>query len=181
MTHQRELNVSCNRHRAEGGCELKCAAAPKPPELATGKAGDVAIVEAHLSGIWSELSVDDVEAGRLAGAIGADQGQELACAEIEADIVEGAHTAECLRQIAYREDAHAAFLRASRAFASVPTTPPGKTKTRMSITSPRSPRQKAVSRMIVSCSSGKTVAPTIGPESVWMPPSSTITMATMER
>ena len=100
MTHQRELNVFCNRHGSEGCRDLKCAADPQPPDVARGKAGDVAIAEAHLSAIWSELSVDDVEASRLTGAIGTDQGEELACAEIEADIVEGAHAAECLAKIA---------------------------------------------------------------------------------
>ncbi len=46
---------------------------------------------------------------------------------------------------------------------------------------PSSARQYSVCRMTVSCNVAYTEAPTIGPVSVWMPPSSTITSPSIER
>ena len=46
---------------------------------------------------------------------------------------------------------------------------------------PSSARQYSVCRMTVSCNIANTEAPTIGPVSVWMPPSSTITRPSIER
>ena len=46
---------------------------------------------------------------------------------------------------------------------------------------PSSARQNSVWRMMVSCSTANTEAPTIGPTSVCRPPSSTITMPSTER
>jgi len=46
--------------------------------------------------VRQELSVDHIEAGRLAGTVGSDQRQEFALADVEADIVDGAHAAERL-------------------------------------------------------------------------------------
>jgi len=43
-----------------------------------------------------ELAIHHVEAGGLAGAVRADEGEELALAHREADVVDGAHAAEGL-------------------------------------------------------------------------------------
>ncbi len=65
--------------------------------------------------------------------------------------------------------------------AKAPAMPPGNTSTSSRMMRPSSARQYSVCRMTVSCSSANTVAPTIGPLSVWMPPSSTITRPSIER
>ena len=65
--------------------------------------------------------------------------------------------------------------------ATAPTMPPGNASTSSRMMPPSSARQNSVCRMTVSCSTAKTDAPTIGPVSVWMPPSSTITRPSMER
>ena len=56
---------------------------------------------------------DQIEDRGLAGAVGADQAQHLAAVELEADVVDGADTAEVLRQAPYFEDLgqmHALFV-----------------------------------------------------------------------
>src|SRR5262249_29709988 len=181
MAHDRELHVLGNGHRAERRGDLKGAADAEPPDLARLEPHDAAIGETDFTLIGSELPVDHVEAGRLAGAVRSDQGQELACTNVEAGIVDGAHAAERLRQVAHGENAHARLLHEAQRLSSAPTMPPGKTSTSSRITAPSSPRQNAVSRMTLSCSTVNTVAPMIGPVSVWMPPSSTITIASIER
>ena len=55
-------------------------------------------LEPDLAGVGRELAVDDVEAGRLAGAVGPDQGEEFAAPDVEADLVDGAHAAKGFRQ-----------------------------------------------------------------------------------
>src|SRR4029434_1181751 len=96
--------------------------------------------------IGHELPVDHVEAGRFPGAVWPDQRQELAFADLEADILAGVRAAERLRQIAHAERAHAGFLRSAARLLSAPTMPPGNTSTSSSITAPSSHRQQCVSR-----------------------------------
>src|SRR5262249_43284546 len=52
--------------------------------------GDVAILENEAAGSWLVDAADQVEDGRLAGAIGADDGEYFALAHSEADVVDGA-------------------------------------------------------------------------------------------
>src|SRR5262249_32129628 len=134
---------------------------------------DAAAGQGDVAAIGHELPVDHVEAGRLAGAVGTDQRQELAVAQLKADVLDGVHAAECLGQVAHGEDAHADFLRAESRL------PSATTGSRIRGRPKR--RQNAVWRMMLSCSPVKTAAPTIGPVKVWMPPSSTMTMASIER
>src|SRR5271165_5015589 len=147
---ERELHIFSDRHGAEGRRDLERAADAEPPDLARRQGNDAAAGKADIPVVGPHLSVDDVEAGRLTRAVGTDQREEFALADIEADIVERAHAAECLAQAAYREDAHAGFLRAGRHLPKAPTMPPGNASTRTRITTPSRPRQKEVWRMIVS-------------------------------
>ena len=59
--------------------------------------------------------------------------------------------------------------------------PCGNASTSSRMMAPNSARQYSVCRITVSCKVAKTEAPTIGPVSVWMPPSSTITRPSIER
>src|SRR3974390_3175148 len=153
---KRQLHVLGHRHGAKGRRDLKRAADAEPPDLARRQPDDAMAGKADVPVVGSQLPVDDVEAGRLAGAVGADQRKELPFADIEADIGERAHAAECLAQAAHREDAHAGFLRAWSRLANVPTMPPGNSSTRTRITTPSNPRQKEVWRMMLSWSSVNT-------------------------
>ena len=54
--------------------------------------------EAHDAGVGRELAVQHVEAGALAGAVGADQGQQLAGVDGEGDVGDRLHAAERLVQ-----------------------------------------------------------------------------------
>src|SRR5262249_55541266 len=124
---------------------------PEPPNVAGLEADDAVVGESHLAAVGQKLAVDDVEAGRLAGAVGADQRQELALADVEADIGDRAHAAERLAEVAHGEDAHGCALPAARHLASAPTIPPGKTSTSSRITRPNRPRQNWVWRSSASC------------------------------
>ena len=48
-------------------------------------------------------TADQIEDGRLAGAIGADQRKDFSALDIEADLINGQHPAESNLQIACRE------------------------------------------------------------------------------
>src|SRR5262245_30659137 len=128
MAQQCHLHVLDDRHGAEGGCDLKGTADAEAPDVAGLKADYAAIGKFDVAAIGRELSVDHVEAGRLARAIGPDQSQELTFADVEADILNGVHAAESLRQITDTEHAHAGFLRGIRLL-SAPTMPPGNAST----------------------------------------------------
>src|SRR5437660_1422034 len=181
MADQRHLDVLGMRHRAEGGCDLEGAADAEAPDVARLEADEAALGKFDVAVIRRDLPVDHVEAGRFARAIRADQRQKFALADIEADVLDGVQAAKSLREVADAQHAHAPFLRAAIRLLSAPTMPPGKTSTSSRITAPRSPRQNAVWRMTLSCRTMKTAAPTLGPVRVWMPPKSTMTMASIER
>src|SRR5262249_21423246 len=181
VAHQRHLDVLGHGHRTEGRRHLKGAADAEPPNVARLQSDDAAIGEFDIAVIGRELPVDHIKTGRFPRAIGADQRQKFAFADVEADVLDGVHAAEGLRQIANAEHAHAGFLRAITRLLSAPTMPPGNTSTSSRMTAPSRPRQNVVWRMTLSCRTVKTVAPTIGPVRVWMPPRSTMTMASIER
>src|SRR5438128_1878173 len=86
-----ELNVLGHGHGAEGRRDLKGAADAEPPDLARRQSDDASIGKADFAVVGHYLPVDDVEAGRLAGAIGSDQRKEFTLADIEADIVDRLH------------------------------------------------------------------------------------------
>src|SRR5262249_11304979 len=178
---QRHLHVFDDRHRSERGGDLERASDAEAPDLARPEAGEILLLEPDLAGVRRELAVDHVEAGRFAGAVRADHGQELAAPDREAHVVDGAHAAEGFGQRADRQLAHVGVFRRGTSRAKPPTMPPGKARTSSRMMTPRSARQYSVCRMIVSCSSANTEAPTIGPVRFWMPPSSTMTRPSIER
>src|SRR5262249_46528263 len=155
-------HVLGDRHRAERRRDLERAADAAPPDRARRQASDVLPFEQYLAGVRRNLSVDHVEAGRLAGAVRADQGQKFAFVHVEADAVDGVDAAERFCERANGEDAHARLHAAAR-LAMPPTMPPGKASTSSRITPPSSARQYSACRMMVSWSSEKAAAPTIGP------------------
>src|SRR5438094_3677678 len=180
VRQQRELHVLAHGERAPDRGDLEGAPDALAPDLPRREAEDRFAAEQHLAGIGAELAVHHVEAGGLAGAVGTDEREELALAEREAHPVDRAHAAERFLQVAHLEKR---FHRATR-FAQpaiVPAMPIGNTSTSARMTTPSTPRQYGVCRITESCSSVNTGAPTSGPASSWMPPSSTITRPSIER
>src|SRR5690606_3687478 len=131
--------------------------------------------------VRAQLAADHVEGGRLAGAVGTDDGDQLALVDGEAHIVGGDDAAERLRQSAGLQQGHAGRPR-SRAYSSEawPARPCGNSSTSRMMTAPRMARQKSVSGMTASLTRCSTAAPNTGPVTVWMPPSSTIASASTE-
>ena len=70
--------------------------------------GDRPAVEGDGAGVGLELAVQHVEAGALAGAVGADQRQHFAGGEIEVDAGHRLDAAERLAQAADRQQHHVA-------------------------------------------------------------------------
>ena len=115
IRNQRHLHVLGDRHRAECGRDLKGAADTEPPDRARRQPGNIPVLQQDFARIRRELAVDDVEARGLAGAVRADHGEELALADLEADVVDRTHAAEGLGQRADLEHAHGRTLRHSAA------------------------------------------------------------------
>ena len=70
--HERELNVFDHGHGAESRRDLKGAADAEPPNLARLESDNAPLRKTDVAMVRQELSVDHVEAGRLAGTIGSD-------------------------------------------------------------------------------------------------------------
>ena len=68
-----------------------------------GPAGHVFAGEAHAAGIGVVEAADDVEDGRLAGAVRPDDAEHLAFDDIERHVAHGLHAAETQRQVARLE------------------------------------------------------------------------------
>src|SRR6185503_20763155 len=151
------------------------------PDVARPQPRNAVSLEQDFAAVRFALPIDHVEAGRFAGAVWADHRQEFARVEIEADVIDGVHSAERLRKIPDRQDIHGAVLRAANHLPMAPIMPAGNASTSTRMTAPSNPRQNAVWRMMVSCSTANTEAPTIGPVSVCRPPSRTITIPSIER
>ena len=100
----------------------------------------------------------------------------------KADLADRAHAAEGLGQTSGPASTLMARLtRLRQSAAKAPTMPCGNASTSSRMMAPSSARQYSVCRITVSCKVANTEAPTIGPVSVWMPPSSTITRPSIER
>src|SRR5690606_5782301 len=101
-------------------------------------------LQPHRAGRRIQLAVDHVEGGGLAGAVGADQGKQLALVKIEADVVHGKVAAELLGKVSDFEQAHAAFSltfwrrdsRFSNSCLKKPAMPCGKASTSINMTPP---------------------------------------------
>src|SRR5262249_19673136 len=131
--------------RGEGLGDLEGAADPLAPDRLGLHADELDAAELHRARVGRELAADHVEAGRLAGAVGADQRQHLARGEREADVVDRMDAAERLREAAHGEKRARAHDAASpsrmKILFSPPATPSGNASTRASMTTPSSARQ----------------------------------------
>src|SRR6185503_816824 len=126
--------------------------------------------------VRSELSVQQIEARGLSGAVRPDERDQLARLERERDIAQRLHAAVGLGEAAHLERIH----RASLSFTK-PATPCGKASTRSTIIAPMAARQYSMSRDIASSSQVKSAAPQTGPLRVCTPPRNTITRPSTER
>ena len=100
MRDERHLHVLAHGHGLERGGDLERAAHAQRPHRARVEAGDVAARKEDAPGVGRELAVDEVEAGGLAGAVGADQRQQTAGLHAEGDAVDRLDAAERLLEAA---------------------------------------------------------------------------------
>src|SRR5512140_581731 len=105
-----------------------------------GGPGHVLAAEEDLAAVGREEAADQVDEAGLAGAVGADQREDLAFDDAEVHVVDGARLAEVLLQLAGLEQRRhrASLLRpAAQSSRAVPTMPVGRTSTRITSTTPR--------------------------------------------
>src|ERR1700689_5163062 len=69
-------------------------------DLVRGKAGDIFALEDDIARGRPFDAHDGLHRGRLAGAVGADQAEDLAGAQVEAKVLDGGEAAEALGQAA---------------------------------------------------------------------------------
>ena len=87
---------------------------------------DVLAAEEDLPELGSQQRADHVDERRLAGAVGTDQGDELALLDAEVDVVDGARLAEVALEVDGLEERHVSALLSLRAMRPiVPTMPVG--------------------------------------------------------
>ena len=96
------------------------------------EAGDVAAVEPDRAGVGPVEPGDEIEQRRLAGAVRADDADELALGDVEIDAIDGGQAAEAPRQPAQRMHATVRLLRHQ----TVPSRPCGRNRTSSSSTMP---------------------------------------------
>ena len=72
--------------------------------LVGGQAGDLLTPEEHLPWVRCINPVDDVEQGGLAGAVGADESQDLPLRQLKGDIAQGLEPAETFGDFLDLED-----------------------------------------------------------------------------
>ena len=98
MRQQRELDVLAHGHRREGRGDLERPADAHPRDGPRRQPVDPRAGQGHGPGVGRELPVDEIEARRLAGAVGADQRDQLAGGHGERDVVHHVVAAEGLGQ-----------------------------------------------------------------------------------
>ena len=84
----REQQVVGDRELREDAMALDHVHEPGPGRLARRGAGHVAPIEAHAAGCRGKQSRDRAQQGRLAGAIGAEQGDDFARIHVQVDAVQ---------------------------------------------------------------------------------------------
>src|SRR4051812_7020542 len=94
MREQRHLHVLEHRHRAIRLRDLERASDTEPPDVARLQARDVLTGERDTPRIGLKLTIEHVEAGCLAGTVGADEREQLSSTNLEVDRIDGAHAAE---------------------------------------------------------------------------------------
>ena len=98
MADQRHLDVLGDRHRREGLGDLEGAPDAAPEFFARRQARHVRAVEDDRAGVGPKLPADHVEGRGLAGAVRADEGEELAGLDVEAHVARRHDAAEALAQ-----------------------------------------------------------------------------------
>ena len=104
MLLARQDQVLAHRQLREHLQQLKGPAHTQPIEVARAHAGHGAAVQMHIAAAWLQLAEDAVEQGRFAAAVGADDAEDLALADIEGYAGDGDDAAEALLQVAHLED-----------------------------------------------------------------------------
>ena len=96
---------------AEDAAELERARDPSRRQPFRRKAGDVLPLEADIAGIGPVEPGHEIEQGGLAGAVRADDADQLALGEIEVDAVDSGEAAEAARQPAQGQQRCSACVR----------------------------------------------------------------------
>src|SRR5207244_1032883 len=116
-------------------------------DLVRGYVGDVTAFEHHLAAVGLQVPCDQIEQGRLAGAIRADDGGNRAGLDRQTHVVGGHEAGEGFAQLAALQHRHrpptlvrTRWTRALR----VPPTPPGNANSRMSRMRPSTSGQYSV-------------------------------------
>ncbi len=146
---ERHLHILRHRHGDERLRHLEGAADTQPPDAARGEPGDVLPGEHDAAAVGGELPANHVEDGRLAGAVRADDGDELARLDGERHAARSHHAAERLVEPLDAEQAHGAapvaagvlVVRRARSCNRAPTMPRGNASTMAMMASPNSRRQ----------------------------------------
>jgi len=99
-----EHEVVEHGHAPEQGDVLEGARDAELGEPARGQVGDVASLERDAAAVRMVEAADHVEDGRLAGAVGADDRQDLALLGLERHPRHGLHAAERLGRLADLEE-----------------------------------------------------------------------------
>src|SRR5215470_2995528 len=162
-----------HRELGEDLDELKAPGHAEPGQGHGADAADVSALEAHAAGAGREHAREHVDEGRLAGSIGADDGDELALADRQAHAVEGDVGAVEPAQIGGLEN-HARETGVTVRRAKNPMSPPGAKMTMTARIAPNTSRQYGKTDMTVSWRKMKTKAPRSGPKNDAKPPSSTM-------
>src|SRR5262249_20819745 len=93
-----------HRHLGKGLHDLERARDAALGRLVRLLAGHVAAAKAHPAGAWAQHAGHEIDERRLAGAVGADQADDLAGRELQRHVVDGADAAEGPRNPFHFED-----------------------------------------------------------------------------
>src|SRR5215467_16188678 len=79
--------------------KLERAADAPPGNVVVGKPGEVLVLQPDPARVWLPLAGDNIEQGRLAGAVWTDHRANLTFTDIETDAIDRQQAAEPLRQL----------------------------------------------------------------------------------
>ena len=106
--HERHLHVLAHAHRAECGGDLEGAPHAPAPDIARRKPDEAPPIQRDVAGVGRELTVEQVEAGRLARSVWPDHGDELARGDAERHAAQRLHAAIALGEPLDHERRHRA-------------------------------------------------------------------------
>src|SRR5580658_3792850 len=101
---QRDLDVVQHAHVREDAGDLEAAHHPHPRDRGRVELGDLGTVEAHAAAGRRREAREDVEQGRLPGAVGADDRMDRPLGDVERDAVQRGEPGVDLDDVARRED-----------------------------------------------------------------------------